>query len=620
MMAVNENNEISVAKVIHREIKARNITHVFGYSGGVIIPLLDEFYDGPVKIIMNRNEQCCGHAAEGYAKASNKVGVTITTSGPGVTNLITPLQDAMNDGVPLLSLTGQVPTTEIGREAFQECYAVALTSSCTKWSYQIKTETEVQRCVDKAFRIATSGRKGPVHLDIPADILKRNISECPDSVMALDNREELLTVDNENNVRKVMYLIQISKKPVIFAGQGALNCSETLRCFAVSFNIPVTTSLLAMGVFDETHPLALKMVGDFGHPAANYAIQQADLILAIGSRFNDRVTGTLSKYAPEARLAQQENRGGFVHFNINTYHIGKLVEPAVALKGDCEVYMKALLDLHRTTNTGINTMENVKSEKDGGKNQMRYLFPLGKMQFWFTVGGKSIPQRKEWLNQIQKWKGAFDRDKQYPNVKNGKLYPQQVVTEINKQTSNKNDFLFTTGVGCHQMIACQYIDWQYPRSIISSGSLGVMGVSTPFAIGAQLASPTKTVISIDGDGSFNMTAQDLSTIVEHNIPVKIALIDDSALTMVRHNQVLATNRNVITKNANPDYIKLGEAYGIHTIYCDQVRHLERCVKDLISFKGPVCCIFKTDSQFSFPHVYPGKALDEIAFYQDKRPK
>ncbi len=249
---------------------------------------------------------------------------------------------------------------------------------------------------------------------------------------------------------------------------------------------------------------------------------------------------------------------------------------------------------------------------------MKMILDINGIENWAAEKGH-LQQEKEnvehdkiaWLAEVKKWKETFQLSMQYP--KDGKLYAHRVVTEINKQTSNKQDVIFTTGSGCHQVIAYHYIDWQYPRSFISSGSIAAMGASTPFAIGAQLACPTKTVISIDGDGSFNMTASDLGTIVEHNIPVKIALIDDGALTMVRHYQLLKTD---ITKGRNPDYVKLGEAYGIHTIYCDQVSHVEQCIRDLISFKGPVFGIFKTESQFSFPHVYPDRALDENAFYQD----
>ncbi len=382
----------------------------------------------------------------------------------------------------------------------------------------------------------------------------------------------------ETNVRKVLHMIRLAKGPVIFAGQGTINCAPLLTQLAKTFDIPVATTLNAMGVFDETHPLALKMVGVYGAPAANHALQNADLVLAIGTRFADRATGAISKYAPEAKLAKEEERGGFVHFNINPHEIGKVIDPDVALIGDSAMYMKAILNMNEN-----------QQEED-------------------TEHDKHI-----WLTQIKKWKETFQL--QYPT--DGKLYAQRVVGEINKQTANKEDFIFTTGAGCHQMIACLYIDWQYPRSIISSGSFAPMGVSTPFAIGAQLACPAKTVISIDGDGSFNMTSQDLSTIVEHNIPVKIALIDDGALTMVRHFVELKTNKRTNqTKSINPDYVKLGEAYGIHTIFCSQVRHVEKCVRDLIAFKGPVFGIFKTESQFSFPHVYPGKALDEMTFFQD----
>ena len=585
-MAANTKLGTPVVEIIHKALLRRNITHVFAYSGAVILPLLDRFDGSKITVIMNRNEQCCGHAAEGYAKASSKVGVTITTSGPGVTNLITPLQDAMKDYVPLLALTGQVATSDIGRGAFQECDAVALTSPCTKWSYQIQSENEIESCMEEALDLAISEPCGPVHLSIPADILTKYMSDDQKIKICSPSKAYGMNVNMEGNVRKVLHMIKFAKKPVIYAGQGTINCAPLLQQLAKTFDIPVATTLNAIGVFDETHPLALKMVGTYGAPAANYALQNADLVLAIGSRFADRATGPMSKYALEAKLSQKEKRGGFVHFDINPQEIGKVIDPDVALIGDCAMYMNALLDMNDAEHKSVGK-PNSHQEQEGNI------------------------ERNMWLTQIKKWKETFQLCRQYPS--DGKLYAQRVVGEIDKQITNKSDFIFTTGCGCHQMIACLYIDWQYPRSIISSGSFGVMGVSTPFAIGAQLACPTKTVISIDGDGSFNMTSQDLSTIVEHKIPIKIALIDDGALTMVRHMQGLKTN---ITESKNPDYVKLGEAYGIHTIYCDRVRHVEKCVTDLLSFRGPVFGIFKTESQFSFPHVYPGKALDEMTFYQD----
>ncbi len=583
-----------VVEIIHRALLRRNITHVFAYSGGSILPLLDRFYDSPIKVIMNRNEQCCGHAAEGYAKAANKVGITITTSGPGVTNLITPLQDALNDFVPMLALTGQVATSDIGRGAFQECDAVALTSPCTKWNYQLQSENEIESCMEEALKIAMSAPCGPVHLDLPADIIRNKVLD--DQKIQIYPPSKICDLDPnvEGNIRKVLHMIKLAKKPVIYAGQGTINCVALLRQFAETFDIPVTTTLHAMGVFDETHKLSLKMVGIYGSPAANYAIQSADLVMAIGSRFHDRATGPISKYAPEAKLAQKEKRGGFVHFDINPKEIGKVIDPAIALVGDCAMYMKAILDMNDTDN------------KEGKSYSQRDL-------------AENIKCNKQtWLNQINEWKETFQLSKQYPS--DGKLYAQRVITEINKQTVNKQDFLITTGVGCHQMIACQYIDWQYPGSIITSGSLGVMGVSTPFAIGAQLACPKKTVISIDGDGSFNMTVQDLGTVVEHNIPVKIALIDDGVQTMVKYHQDVFWKRNIIVENRNPDYVKLGEAYRIHTIICEDVDNLEKCVHEMISYSdGPVLAVFKTKSQFSFPFVYPGQSLDEVSFFHDKQP-
>ncbi len=548
---------------------------IFGYSGGAILPAFDSLYRSNIKYYMNRHEQGCGHSAEGYAKVTGKPGVVMTTSGPGVTNLITPLQDSYSDGIPMVVMTGQVPTSAIGSDAFQECPAIDLTKPCTKWNYQINSANEIMDVINEAFNISQSGRPGPVHIDLPKDIMIENLDSVSNNFIPVSlgqlKKKQIFKKRIKNKYRKdlenLVYLINNARKPVIIAGQGCNNYSELLNQLALKANIPVTTTLHALGVFDETSPLSLHMLGMHGSAYANYAIQESDLIISFGSRFDDRTIGTINGYAPLAREAEISGMGGIFQFEIEKKQLGKTIIPTKTFIGDCGKYMQYLVDRV--------------------DNKYNYL----------------------WSNRIKYLKDKYPF--KYTKIPN-KIKTQQVINEISNQTADRKDVYITTGVGNHQMMTAQFYRWSRPKQLLTSGSLGTMGVGVPFAIGAQIAKPEKTVICIDGDGSFNMTLTELGTIAEYNIPVKIAIMNDSRQQMVYVWQELFFDSNFIsTTNHNPDYVALAKSFGIHAIICDHPSDLKQKIKEFINYEGPVIANFIVEPDKCFPLVPPGKNLDEM---------
>jgi acetolactate synthase-1/2/3 large subunit len=566
-------------QIINKKLKQHRVNTVFGYSGGAVLPLLDTFYKDKIKFITNSNEQCCGHAAEGYAKVSGNPGIIVTTSGPGVTNLITPLQDAMSDGVPIIAFTGQVSSEFIGTHAFQECPAIELTKPCTKWNYQVKTLEEIPEIIDKAFNIALEGRMGPVHIDLPKDILSSSLKNDLIKYKIGPKYHKARKVDNDiyndiddNTIQNLIKLINNAKSPILYVGQGCNDYSQLLTEFAIKANIPVTTTLHGLGCFNEKkYPhLSLKMVGMHGSAYANYAIQNADLILGFGARFDDRTIGNAKKYALKAIKAGEYGIGGIISVNINEIKIGITAKPCKEIIMDVGYMLAYIL----SGNYGI----------------LKY------------------KERNEWFSQINQWK------KNHPfminNDKNNRIKDQNVIKSIDKFM--KDDSIITTGVGNHQMFTCQFITWRNSKTMVSSGSLGTMGTGLPYAIGAKIAMSHRDVICIDGDGSFNMTNVDLRTIAEYNIPVKIAIMNNNRQQMVHIWQDLFFNKNFIsTSHMNPDYNKLAEAYGIKSLYCDNLTNLDNIVKEFINYDGPILVNFKTVPDICLPLVAPGKALDEM---------
>lgn len=573
--------QLTGGEVIFNMLAEHKIDTVFGYSGGAVLPLIDAFHNKGIKFITSAHEQCSGHSAAAYAKSTGKPGVCIVTSGPGVTNLVTPMYDALTDGVPLIVFSGQVPTSAMGTDAFQECPATEITRPCTKWSYVVLDFHQLPWAVNEAFRIAGSGRPGPCHIDLPKDIVSMSAS-VPDTVFRRLLQADAPPMMDMSHVNKAAQMINKAKRPIFYVGQGANHCPDILRKVAKKINVPVTTTVHAMGVYDERDPLSMHMLGMHGAAYANFAMQNADCIVAIGSRFDDRTTGVMDKYAPKARAAGANGTGGIIHINIDRTAFGKVVQPNISIWADTEHALMAL---------------------DG------------------LLQPSTDPDREAWNKQCQDWK----RDYAFGYVKapGGKIKTQQVIEATNNYVQksgilDKKKVFFCTGVGNHQMMTAQFIRWTSPRSMITSGSLGVMGAGLPFAIGTQVANPDSMTILIDGDGSFNMTHMDLQTIVRYRLPVKIAVMNDNRQQMVWiWQRLFFDGRYVSVDNVNPDFVDLAKAWGIEAVSCDNEDDLPKVVERWLEHDGPMLVDFKVVPDICLPMVAPGKALDEMILLENR---
>lgn len=574
---------VTGAHVLYDKLLEHNVQDAFIYSGGAIMPLVDCFYDGPINYYVNTHEQNCGHAATGYAKSTNRTGICIVTSGPGLTNIVTPMLDATNDSTPLIVLSGQVPVSALNTDAFQECPAVEISKPVTKWSYQVKHVSEIPAVIDAAFYIANDGKKGAVHIDLPKCILsegyKHNPNVTKEIFLEQNNIDMMSHMRNlqltDYVLREVAELIYKSERPIIYAGQGCNNSPGILDTFINEINIPITTTIHGMGVYDEKESLSLQFLGMHGNPAANYAIQESDLIIALGSRFDDRTTGNLEKYAPEALKASQEGRGGIIHVDIEPKQHNKVVKADINIVSDVGVFLSKLMPF----------ME----YKPRSKWLLRCLHSKKRYPFTYLKSEKDEKKIKT-QDVICALQDFFDK---YLTFKR---------------------YIITTGVGNHQMMAAQFIKWRYPKSFITSGSLGVMGVGLPYAIGCQIANPDKLVIDIDGDGSFNHTMSDLKTAVEHKLPIKIMIMNDGHQSMVRVWEKLFYNNRITatTLERNPNYAELAESFGAKGIVCNNRDDLDKCISEMMSYKGgPIVCDFKVESDYCFPLVAPGKGLHEM---------
>eukprot|EP01065_Artemidia_motanka_P005012 TRINITY_DN12383_c0_g1_i1.p1 TRINITY_DN12383_c0_g1~~TRINITY_DN12383_c0_g1_i1.p1 ORF type:complete len:679 (+),score=83.61 TRINITY_DN12383_c0_g1_i1:77-2113(+) len=575
-----EYDGLNVGKVLEKKLREFGVTHVFGYTGGAVLPVTDAFHGSPILFVNNASEQCCGHSAEGFAKAGGgtTTGVVMATSGPGVTNLVTALQDALTDSVPLVAFVGQVPTAAVGTDAFQECPTLAITKPCTKWNYQLKSANEFPSVVDEAFRVAHEGKKGPVLIDLPKDVALQSVdASAPTEDVTAEgdrvwSRIVTPTVADDSVIAHAAKLLNVAERPVIIAGNGAIHAVNEVRALSAKAGIPLATTLHGMGIADESDPLGLGMLGMHGAAYANYVVQQSDLIIALGYRFDDRTTGNLKSYAPEAHRAAKEGRGGFLHFEIEPKQIGKIVPATLAVVGDSRTNLQRVLP-HVTA-----------------------------------------AKRALWRETVAKLRSANPFKWTAPEEA-GAFKLQQVLAEMQmylSEVGRDRDTLWTTGVGNHQMMACQFVRWRWPRRMMSSGSLGTMGVGLPFAIGAQLRRPDLTVIDVDGDGSFNMTSNDLRTVAQHKLPIKIALMNDERQQMVHIWQTLYfEGRYMVTQNHNPDYVKLAEAHGIAGMRCTSSGDLPGAVQEFIDCKEPVLCEFKITPDMCIPMVAPGAALDDM---------
>ena len=491
----------------------------------------------------------------------------MVTSGPGLTNLITPMLDAQNDSCAMVVISGNVPLKFMGTQAFQECPSLGITKPFTKWSKLVECVDDLPYILDKAFYIAQNGKKGCVHIDLPkcvsADILKQvNIK-----LFNKNNFKSKKFFPN-TNLLEISNLINKAEKPILILGQGCKNDSRLIRQFVKLANIPVTSTLHGVGIYPETCDLSLKFLGMHGNAAANIAVQNADLIVNIGSRFDDRTTGNINNYAPEAKKAFKKGKGGIIHINIDESEIHKNIKSHFNLVTDSEKFL-------------TNIMALIKYNK-----------------------------RESWLNKINELKTQHKF--KFVNPKNNLLNTQMVINEINKNLPKKH-WIITTGVGNHQMWTSQFIDWINPKTFITSGSLGVMGSAIGYSIGSQIANPNSLIIQIDGDGSFNQTLSELRTINKYNYPIKIAIMNDSQMSMVKTwEKLFFDERYVATDlNENPDYVKLAESFGIKGISCENVHNLKKTIKYFLNYDGPIVCNFKTQSEMCFPLVAPGAALDDM---------
>ncbi|QJC37719.1 acetolactate synthase 2 catalytic subunit [Enterobacteriaceae endosymbiont of Donacia bicoloricornis] len=546
------------AQCIIQELKKQNVKTVFGYPGGAIMPLYDALYNEDIEHILCRHEQGAAMAAIGYARATGKVGVCIATSGPGATNLITGLADAMVDSVPIIAITGQVPLPLIGTDAFQEIDIIGMSLSCTKHSFLITSSLELAKIIKKSFFIAVSNRPGPVLIDIPKDI---QLSELP-KIIKLKNKKKIHINKKKYSKKKIKeanFLLKKSNMPILYIGGGVNigNAVYTLRKFVKISKIPTVVTLKGLGTINNKHPYHLGMLGMHGNKAANYTVQKCDLLIAIGARFDDRVTGNIKKFAPYAKI---------IHMDIDPAEINKICKVNVELLGD-----------------------------------LNLLIPLLKKP-------KNI---LKWQNYIKKIKKKYSYKYNF-FIKNNKIYAPFLLKKLSDIKSKKT--IITTDVGQHQMWTAQHITFSNPKNFITSSGLGTMGFGIPAAIGAQIAKPDNNVICISGDGSFIMNIQELSTIKRKNLPIKIILLDNKRLGMVRQWQELFFKKRYseTTLYDNPDFIKLAKSFGISGHSISHENEVDKSLKKIFSVKKPyILHVLINEYDNVWPLVPPGYSNDNM---------
>ncbi|MCF7975953.1 MAG: biosynthetic-type acetolactate synthase large subunit [Phycisphaerae bacterium] len=547
------------AQVIVDTLIDLGVDTVFGYTGGVVLPLFDKFYDAPINFIVPRHEQGGCHMADAYARASGKVGVMIATSGPGACNLVTGLATAMMDSVPMVALTGQVRTELIGNDAFQEADTTGITRPVTKYNCIVKDIKDLERMIREAFHIASTGRPGPVLVDLPVDIEVAQI-EMTGNPAKLDlPGYKIRTKGHARQIEMAAQAINEAKRPVLYVGGGVIisNASEELCTLARNGNLPVTLTLMGLGSFDQTQDKSLDMLGMHGSAYANYAVQEADLLISVGARFDDRVTGNLSTFAPKAKV---------VHIDIDPASISKNVHVDIPVVGDAKVILTELIKL-------------VKHQ-----------------------------DRTEWFARIAQWKEkypfAYNHDEQG-------ILPQYVIDELYKKTQGQATIV--TGVGQHQMWAAQFYRYSRPRQFISSGGLGTMGFGLPAAIGAQIADPKDLVVDIDGDHSFNMTLMELPTAVEHNLPIKVMILNNGYMGMVRQWQELFYGKRYSKSYLkNPDYAKVAEAMGAVGMTVQNKADVPQAIETMLAQTNPCVVDFRVVAEENvWPMVPAGKSLNEM---------
>ncbi len=560
--------KLSGAQIVIECLRQEGVRVVFGYPGGVNLPIFDAFYDEKeIELILCRHEQGGGHMAEGYARATGKPGVLLVTSGPGATNTVTAIADAFMDSTPMIILTGQVPTHLIGNDAFQEADVVGITRPCTKYNILVKNVEDLAQAMKEAFYIASSGRPGPVLVDLPKDVFQAKTEFKYPEEISLRSYAPILK-GNKWQIRQAAQEIAKARRPVLYSGGGVLHSSawQELYELAELTHIPVTSTVMGLGAFPARHPLFLGMLGMHGTYWANMAMHEADLIVAIGARFDDRVTGKTSAFAPYARI---------VHIDIDPTSIHKNIKVHVPIVGDVKRVLKELNNVLRT----------------GGNGSVN---PYG-----------------EWMAQIEQWK------KEHPltyTQGDSIIKPQYVIERIYEKT--RGQAIVTTDVGQHQMWAAQFYKFDRPRTFINSGGLGTMGYGFPAAIGAQFAYPNEQVICIAGDGGVIMNIQELATVAQYNLPVKLAIINNKYLGMVRQWQQLFYNGRYSSSYMGtcPDFVKLAEAFGVMGLRATKVSEVDDVLDAAFGIAKPVVMDFQVDEMENcYPMIPAGAGHNEMVF-------
>lgn len=546
------------AEIVVDTLIEQGVDTMFGYLGGVVLPLFDKLYDAPINFIIPRHEQGGCHMADGYARATGKVGVIIATSGPGACNLITGIANAMMDSIPMVAITGQVRTDLIGNDAFQEADTTGITRPITKHNIIVKDVNDLQPALRQAFYIAKTGRPGPVLIDIPVDVSLAKCRETPLTEISLPGYK-LQQAGHSRQIKIAAAAINKSEKPVLYVGGGVItaNASNELRTFAKKANLPVTMTLMSLGAYDQTQAESLDMLGMHGSAYANYAVQESDLLIAVGARFDDRVTGKLKTFAPNAKI---------IHIDIDPSSISKNVHVDIPVVGDAKSILAELT------------------------NEIEHR------------------ERKEWFDKIADWKSKypFKYDTTSANIK-----PQYVIEQIWEAT--KNNAIIVTGVGQHQMWTAQFYKQTKPRHFITSGGLGTMGFGLPAAIGAQVACPDALVIDIDGDSSFNMTMNELCTAVQYELPIKVCILNNGYMGMVRQWQELFYGKRYSKSSLrNPEFAAVAEAFGAVGITVDKKNDVKTAIAKMLAEKRPCLVDFKVEREENvWPMVPTGKSLHEM---------
>lgn len=548
------------AKMLVESLRCENVEIIFGYPGGAVLPLYDALYECGIPHVLARHEQGAIHAAEGYARVTGKPGVVIATSGPGATNLVTGLADAMLDSLPIVAITGQVSTAVIGSDAFQETSIIGISTPITKHNYQVRSVEELPKILKEAFHIASTGRPGPVLVDIPKDIANTEGLFHYDDPIQLPGYQPTV-IPNGLQIRKVASAMMVSKKPVILAGAGIIHAHASVELLELveRTQIPVVNTLLGLGGFPSSHPLFLGMGGMHGTYAANMALYEADLLINIGARFDDRVTGNLKHFAKNAVV---------VHIDIDPAEIGKNVKTHIPVVGDAKEAIKAILK------QDIATIDC--SEWRQSVSKMKEEYPL-----WYTQDEAAIK-------------------------------PQRVIELLHELTNG--EAIVTTDVGQHQMWTAQYYGFNQPNRMVTSGGLGTMGFGLPAAVGAQIGEPNRTVVAVVGDAGFQMTLQELSLLVDYRLPVKVLILNNYSLGMVRQWQELFHDERYSESllPCQPNFVKLAEAYGIPGYSVESDADLETILRQSLHHPGPVLIDCKVSSRENvYPMIAPGAGLHEM---------